>query len=78
MDYAAYKGYNVVDVYTENISGAKKNGKGGAMMLKTLFYHIFIVRMNSFLIFLVTLHPCNVHMTRRALFTSSTKCPISQ
>ena len=26
-DYAVYKGYNVVNVYTEHISGAKKNGE---------------------------------------------------
>lgn len=27
MDYAVYKGYNVLNVYTEHISGAKKNGE---------------------------------------------------
>lgn len=26
-DYAAYKGYDVLGVYTEHISGAKKNGE---------------------------------------------------
>lgn len=26
-DYAIYKGYNVINVYTEHISGAKKNGE---------------------------------------------------
>lgn len=26
-DYAIYKGYNVLNVYTEHISGAKKNGE---------------------------------------------------
>jgi len=26
-DYAVYKGYNVVNVYTEHISGARKNGE---------------------------------------------------
>ena len=26
-DYAAYKGYEVLDLYTEHISGAKKNGE---------------------------------------------------
>lgn len=27
MDYAAYKGYEVLGIYTEHISGAKKNGE---------------------------------------------------